>query len=214
VMAIERDPDLESILREELAGDLASGHLALERADALAVDWRELLERSPAPRSLAGNLPYLITGRLIERAIEVADLIDRAVFMVQAEVADRLVARPATDAYGALSVFTQAAFAAEKLLTVKGGAFHPRPEVDSSVVVLVPHRPLAAIEDEPFRAVVKGAFGTRRKTLRNAWRGIFGWTDEELAKHAEEAAIDLQRRGETLSVEEFDRMASRARARS
>jgi 16S rRNA (adenine1518-N6/adenine1519-N6)-dimethyltransferase len=211
VVAIERDHDLEAILREELSADLESGRLALLRADALAVDWRDELRASPAPRAVAGNLPYLITGRLIERAIEVADVIERAVFMVQAEVADRLVAKPGAEAYGALGVFTQAAFASEKLLTVKGGAFHPRPEVDSSVVVLTPHRPPRAIEDDAFRTLVKAAFGARRKTLRNAWRNAFGWSNEELAAHAEAAGIDLQRRGETLSVEEFDRVAQRAR---
>jgi 16S rRNA (adenine1518-N6/adenine1519-N6)-dimethyltransferase len=208
VVAIERDRDLAAALRDELGDAIERGNLAIEVGDALDADWAALASTKPAV--LAGNLPYLITGRLIERAIQLAERIERAVFMVQAEVADRLVAPPASNAYGALSVFTQAAFRAEKLLTVRGGAFHPRPEVDSTVVVLTPHRPCGAIEDDAFRAVVKGAFQARRKTLRNAWRGLF---EGERFDGKEVAGIDLGRRGETLSVEEFARAADALRER-
>ncbi len=130
--------------------------------------------------------------------------------MVQAEVAERLAAEPDTEAYGALTVFVQAAFAVKKILTVKGGAFYPRPEVDSAVVLLIPHRPRKAAETEAFRALVKGAFGARRKTLRNAWKGIFGWSREELEAKATAAGISLDARGETLGVEAFARLAGMA----
>src|SRR5262249_31443367 len=145
----------------------------------------------PAPRVVAGNLPYLITGRLLERATTIADAIDRAVFMVQAEVADRLAAPPGGDAYGALSVFVQAAFDVQRILVVRGGAFYPRPDVDSAVVALTPRRPRRAEETDAFRAAVRAAFATRRKTLRNAWKGLYGWSREELAARAAEVGISL-----------------------
>lgn len=210
VVAIEYDRDMLPILAEDFAPAIAEGRLELVHADALDIDWAERLAAGPTPRALAGNLPYLITGRLLERAIQIADRIERAVFMVQAEVADRIIAPPDGDAYGALSVFVQAAFAPRKILTVRGGAFYPRPEVDSAVVLLVPHRPRRAEETEAFRAAVRAAFGARRKTLRNAWKGLYGWSREELEARAIEARISLDKRGETLSVDDFARFAALA----
>jgi 16S rRNA (adenine1518-N6/adenine1519-N6)-dimethyltransferase len=210
VVAVERDRDLVPILAGELEADVAAGKLVIVEGDALDVDWAASVASGPVPHTLAGNLPYLITGKLLERAVGLADGIDRAVFMVQAEVADRLAAEPDTESYGGLTVFVQAAFAVRKILTVKGGAFYPRPEVDSAVVLLVPHRPRRAAETDAFRAVVKAAFGARRKTLRNAWKGLFGWSREELEAHAREAGISLDARGETLGVEAFARIAGRA----
>jgi len=210
VVAVERDRELVPILTVELAAAIASGKLTLVDGDALDVDWAASVASGPAPHTLAGNLPYLITGKLLERAVGLADQIERAVFMIQAEVADRLAAEPDTESYGALTVFVQAAFSVRKILTVKGGAFYPRPEVDSAVVLLVPHRPRRAAETQAFRSVVKAAFGARRKTLRNAWKGLFGWSKEELERHAAEAGISLDARGETLGVEAFARIAGMA----
>lgn len=208
VVAVEYDADLVPLLRDRL-GDRGDTFRVVE-GDALDQDWVALLGDGPRPRVVAGNLPYLVTGRLLERAVSIAADIDRAVFMVQAEVADRLLARPGTKDYGALTVFTRAAFGVQRLLTLKGGAFYPAPEVSSSVVVLEPLRPARAEETPAFRTVVRSAFGARRKTLRNAWKGIFGWTTADLAACAEEAGIDLDARGETLDVEAFGRLAALA----
>jgi 16S rRNA (adenine1518-N6/adenine1519-N6)-dimethyltransferase len=212
VVAIERDRDLVPILRAEFAE--AGDALTIVEADALRIDWATALAEGPRPHVIAGNLPYQITGALIERAIMLSRAVDRSVFMVQAEVADRLAAAPDTEAYGALTVFVQAAYQVDKLLSVKAGAFHPRPEVDSAVVVLTPHRPLRAAETPELRAAVKAAFGARRKTLRNAWKGLYGWSREELASRAGEAGIALDARGETLDVEAFARIAALGRTGS
>jgi 16S rRNA (adenine1518-N6/adenine1519-N6)-dimethyltransferase len=211
VVAVERDRELVPILRAELAEPIAQGRLVLVEADAARLDWLAELRAGPRPHVVAGNLPYLITGKLLERAVNLSDELDRAVFMVQAEVAARLVAPPDGEAYGALTVFTQAAFTVRRLLNVRAGAFYPRPEIDSAVVVLDPHRPRRAVETEAFREVVKRAFAVRRKTLRNAWKGLFGWSREELEARAAEAAISLDARGETLAVEDFARLAALAR---
>jgi 16S rRNA (adenine1518-N6/adenine1519-N6)-dimethyltransferase len=211
VVAIERDRDLVPILREELADPIAQGRLEIIEGDAMLVDWTAAFASGPAPHSIAGNLPYQITGALLERAVGLAAHIERAVFMVQAEVAERLLAPAGSKTYGALTVFTQAAFEVRRVLSVKAGAFYPRPEVDSAVVQFVPHRPARAEETEAFREAVRAAFGARRKTLRNAWRGIYGLSLEALEARAAEAGVSLDARGETLTVEQFARFAAPGR---
>lgn len=208
VVAVERDRDLVPVLAEELGEHIATGRLRIVEGDAQAVDPRELLGDADAesPRVLAGNLPYQITGRLLERAVAHADAVDRVVFMVQLEVAERLAAQPGTKAYGALTVFVRAAYRVVKLFDVSPGSFYPPPGVTSAVVLLEPLRPRLAEETDLFRALVKGAFGARRKTLRNAWSRVA--EPARIAQAAERAAISLDARGETLDVEAFARMAS------
>jgi 16S rRNA (adenine1518-N6/adenine1519-N6)-dimethyltransferase len=207
VVAVERDRDLLPVLRDELRAEVESGTVTLVEGDAQTVSVRELLgEPQPdSPRVLAGNLPYQITGRLLERAVTSADDLDRVVFMVQLEVAERLVASAGTKAYGALTVFVRAAYRVRKLFDVSPGSFHPAPDVTSSVVELVPHRPRIAEETELFRALVKGAFGARRKTLRNAWARVA--PAASLADAAASAGVSLDARGETLEVEAFRAVA-------
>jgi 16S rRNA (adenine1518-N6/adenine1519-N6)-dimethyltransferase len=203
VLSIEIDAGLANALRADPHSPFSEGRHELVHADALEVDWRDTLCRLDAPRAIAGNVPYSITGALLRRATEVADLVDRVVLMVQREVADRIVAGAGTEAYGGLSVFLQRCFTCERVLTVGPGAFHPRPKVASAVVRLTP-RANAGPETSLFRDVVHRAFGARRKTLRNAWRGLAS-DDEVLRAWAERARIDLDRRGETLDVGDFER---------
>jgi 16S rRNA (adenine1518-N6/adenine1519-N6)-dimethyltransferase len=205
VVAIERDRDLCPILRDAFAGAISQGRLDILEADAKRTDFAALFAARPPPRALAGNLPYQLTGPLLERTTAIAHEIDRAVFMVQAEVADRLAATPGSEAYGALTVFVSAAFEISRPMGVGRAAFHPRPAVDSAVVVLTPLRPPRARETDRFRDAVRAAFSQRRKTLRNAWSKL--GTAAEVEARARSAGIDLGRRGETLSVEEFARFA-------
>ena len=206
VIAVERDRDLVPVLNEELA-DLPEGRVKILEGDAQAVDPGELLgpPDRDSPRVLCGNLPYQITGRLLERAVIHADHLERVVFMVQLEVADRLAADPGSKTYGALTVFTRAAFRTAKLFTVGPGSFHPPPDVTSAVIRMEPERPRRAEETDMFRALVKGAFGTRRKTLRNAWRNVAPL--DVIAAAAARANISLDARGETLDVDQFAAMA-------
>lgn len=207
VVAVERDRDLVPILARELAAPIDAGRVRVVEGDAQTADPRELLGEADAasPRVLCGNLPYQITGRLLERAVAHADDVERAVFMVQLEVADRLAAEPGTKAYGGLTVFVRAAFRVRRLFTVSRGSFHPPPDVTSAVVALEPERPRRAEETDTFRALVKGAFGARRKTLRNAWSGVADAA--AIARAAEEAGVSLDARGETLDVERYAAMA-------
>lgn len=208
VVAIERDRELLPVLRDEFAESLEQGRLELVEADAKQTDLAALLSSGPSPRVLAGNLPYQLTGPLLSLAVRFASELDRAVFMVQLEVAERLGAKAGGREYGALTVFVDAAFAVERALVVRRGAFYPQPNVDSAVVVLTPRRPALAAETEAFRALVHAAFAQRRKTLRNAWRGVLGLSSDALSRAARAAAIDLNLRGEALDVSAFARMAT------
>lgn len=207
VIAIERDRDLIPVLRQEFQEALSSGQLTVLEADAKTADYRELLSRLPQPATLAGNLPYQLTGPLLRETSKLAPAISRAVFLVQLEVAQRLAALPDSADYGALTVFVQAGFAVRKALVVKRGCFVPVPKVDSAVVVLTPLTTPIAEETPAFSELVRRAFQQRRKTLRNAWSGVLGVSAEQLQSHAARAAIDLNLRGETLSVTDFARMA-------
>lgn len=205
VVALERDRDLVPILRAELASEVENGRLIVVETDAKGFDYASTFDAVEPPRAIAGNLPYNLTGPLLERISGLATVIERATLLVQLEVADRLAAKAGTAAYGALTVFVQASFAVRRALVVRSGAFHPAPEVDSALVVLEPHTVPLALETPTFRALVKNAFGKRRKTLKNAWAMLAA--SGKLEEAARRAEIDLGRRGETLSVSEFSRMA-------
>jgi 16S rRNA (adenine1518-N6/adenine1519-N6)-dimethyltransferase len=199
VVAIERDRDLVPILRAAFA---SSTHVDVLEADAKTVDYAALSHDEPFV--LAGNLPYQLTGALLEIASALAPRLVRAIFMVQLEVADRLAATPGTKAYGALTVFVRAAFEVTRVMRVGPGSFYPPPDVTSAVVSLVPRAERIA-ETDRFRALVHAAFEKRRKTLRNAWRGLA--PDETLASAAARVSISLDARGETLSAAQFDAMS-------
>lgn len=199
VIAIERDRDLVVVLRDSFDDP----RLEIVEADAQTVPLAGWLDTSP--RVLCGNLPYQLTGRLIRRAVDLAGSIERAVFMVQLEVCARMLAAPGTKDYGTLTVFVRAAMNVERVMTVGRNAFHPPPDVTSAVVRLTP-RADRTPETEQFRALVKRAFEMRRKTLRNAWSALAPRADLERA--AKGAGVSLDARGETLSVQDFARMAA------
>lgn len=196
LVAIERDRDLVPLLTRAFA---ERPSVRIVEADAVTAPLDELLG-DEAPRVLCGNLPYQLTGRLLSLATEHAARLERAVFMVQAEVGERILASPGTKEYGALSVFVTAAFDARRVLKVSRGCFYPSPDVESCVLELVP-RSARIEETERFRSVVKAAFGQRRKTLRNTWRAL--GTAEELANAARAAGTTLDARGETLTADQF-----------
>ena len=192
---VEIDRDLAAALRERFAPD----RVVVHEADALEFDFASL----PAPLRVVGNLPYNVSTPILFRVAEIAARVRDCVFLLQKEVVERMVAKPATPEYGRLSVMLQYRFAMARQLRVPPGAFTPPPKVDSAVVRLKPladDRPRA--RDEALLArLVAAAFEQRRKTLRNAAKSVAG----EAA--FQRAGIDPQRRGETLSVAEFIALA-------
>ena len=212
VVAIERDRELVPVLHEVLADACSSGQLDIQEADAANCDWLSLLEDKPRPHVVVGNVPYQITGRLLERATEVADRVERVVFMIQKEVADRIEAPCGTKDYGALSVFVRRSFRVVRRIAVPPTCFRPQPSVHSAVIVLEPNDPTPPPVDVVLRKVVLTAFSRRRKTLRNAWKGAFGLDDEVWEEIAREAGVRLEVRAETLEPEDFDRVGAGVRA--
>ena len=202
---IERAGHLDAIeIDRDLAGRLASDfpppQLTLHVADALAFDFATL---GPALR-IVGNLPYNISSPLLFHLAQFDALLVDVHVMLQKEVVARMTASPATPEYGRLTVMLQALFRMVRLFTVPAGAFRPVPKVDSAVVRLVPlgeKKPDIA-DVALFGRIVAAAFGQRRKTMRNAVSTI---CDEAALRRV---GIDPAARGETLSVEEFVRLAN------
>lgn len=206
--AIEFDRDLHAPLQ---AAARAHGELRLIEGDVLGVDFTALAtELAPADGRirLVGNLPYNLSSPILFHALDHAAAIRDMHFMLQKEVVERMAAPPGNKVYGRLSVMLQAYCAVTPLFTVPPGAFRPAPKVDSAVVRLVP-RALDAIgidDRDRFAAIVRAAFGQRRKTLRNALSGTVD-ADAIVA-----AGLDPGARAERLSVADFVRLANLANA--
>lgn len=163
--AIEFDRDLIAPLTEAAAG---IGALTIIHRDVLSVDFTALAAGKPL--RLVGNLPYNLSSPILFHALDHAAAIADMHFMLQKEVVDRMAAGPGSKVYGRLSVMLQAYCDVTPLFVVPPGAFRPPPKVDSAVVRMVPKDPSRIEVRDPRRleAVVRAAFGQRRKTLRNA----------------------------------------------
>jgi 16S rRNA (adenine1518-N6/adenine1519-N6)-dimethyltransferase len=202
VLAVEIDRDLGAALqnRDEKNLDVVIG-------DVLRLDWADLL-RNP-PYKLIANLPYNISSQVLFKVLDHRHAFRRLVLMFQKEVGDRLMAEEGTRNYGILSALIQPWFQITRVVKVSPGAFHPPPKVDSVVLCIEPlSKPRLALHDEAlYRKLVRGAFGQRRKTLRNSLLGS-GWAAEQIDPAFSEAGIDPGRRGETLKLEEFGSLAN------
>jgi len=190
VVAIEKDRELIPLLRREVpAAEIIEG-------DALELSWGQLVR---PPFLVAGNIPYNITSPLLDKALA-PPLPERIVFLVQREVADRVIATAGTPAYGALTVGLQVAAETERLFTVPAGAFRPRPKVDSAVIRLRPRRDAAVPPEqrESFRALVVGLFGFRRKQMLRGLRGLTGWDPARAGAILESASISASVRPEAV----------------
>ena len=208
VLAVEIDRRLAPLLEETLA-DCANVHLVF--TDALKADLDALMRDTlgwDGRYKLIANLPYYITTPLIMHVLEDSEKVSELVIMVQKEVGERLCAAPGSKAYGAVTVMVQYAATVARAFDVGRHAFVPAPEVDSTILHLIPYekRPIQAQSDAVLRRVVKAAFSQRRKTLRNSLSSP--GCDKALIKQALEAAgIEDSRRAETLSVAEFVALA-------
>jgi 16S rRNA (adenine1518-N6/adenine1519-N6)-dimethyltransferase len=197
ITAIELDPRAVAAVEELAAG--AAGRLRVIAADALTLDVATLVE---APRQIVANLPYNIASPLLVRWLRQAGAFERLTLMFQQEVAERICAAPGGGEYGRLAVLTQWLCEAALVQRIPPAAFVPPPKVWSAVVRLTPHvtQPDAALFAQMER-LTAAAFGQRRKMLRGALKPLGG----EALLHA--ADIAPERRAETLTVAEFERLA-------
>ena len=209
VVSIEIDERLIDVLNYTLS-DL--DNVKIIRGDILKIDLAELIktEFEGMTVSLAANLPYYITTPIIARLLEEKLPLKSITVMVQKEVADRISAKPASKDYGALSVLCQYFAKPEIIAKVPSSLFVPPPKVDSAVVRLemLPEPSVKPSDEKVFFKTVRAAFSQRRKTLLNCLCSFFNMPKDEIRKIGDAAGIDLSRRGETLSLEEFAKLAS------
>jgi 16S rRNA (adenine1518-N6/adenine1519-N6)-dimethyltransferase len=209
VTAVEIDRLLEPILRETLAG---FDNVTVLYEDFLKLDPAELLNRAFGDGSgvVVANIPYYISTPILERLLAHKSRIRRIVMLTQEEFAARLAAAANTDAYGSLSVFAQYHARVEIVGKVSRHVFLPQPEVGSAIVRLEIVNPgtIEVADEERFFRVVHAAFGKRRKTVLNALSSKeSGFSREEAEGMLVRAGIDPGRRGETLTLAEFARVA-------
>jgi 16S rRNA (adenine1518-N6/adenine1519-N6)-dimethyltransferase len=203
IITVEHDRDMVTVLQAELG---ARDNVEIVEGDALEYDLKAAAVRFGQPIVVCGNLPYHIAAPLLFLALDARPYVIRIVAMVQKEMADRIVATPSTEAYGALGVMLQTYADVSVVTRVGAGSFHPPPNVDSTVLRFVPlSTPRHELGDpDVYDRIVHAAFGQRRKTLRNALRAKLGDSAEPILAAT---GIDGGRRGETLSLAEFAMLA-------
>ena len=209
VVAVEKDAGLAALLREELA---EQPRVEVVEGDFLEFDLAAVARAHGAGRLIvAGNIPYNITTPLLERIFEQKRVVGTAVLLVQKEYAERLAAAAGTPEYGSLTLFARYHALLEPLLVVRASAFWPRPDVDSMLVRfrLREEPPVEADETLLFR-VVRGAFQMRRKQLANTLAGSLGLDRDGVERLCRAAGVDGRRRGETLTLDEFAKLARAA----
>jgi 16S rRNA (adenine1518-N6/adenine1519-N6)-dimethyltransferase len=200
VVAIEKEPRFAPLLRAEFPAE----RFRLVEGDALKVTWDEL-ELPDAGVKVVANLPYSVSKPLLRRLLEEwRPHFSTLTVMVQREVADRLTAKPDGEHYGPMGIMAALHAHARRAFDVAPGSFLPPPNVTSSVVHMeVRATPAIELRDEAFFwRVVRAAFAQRRKQLGNTLRAVQG-DREILGRALESCSIETQRRGETLSLEEF-----------
>lgn len=212
VIAIEFDHQLIPLLSEQFAG---KENFTLIESDALVTDICAAIQPAAHARVVA-NLPYNVATAILQRLIEQRQCVTEMVLMLQKEVVDRIKADPGSPERGYLSVFVQAYCETEKLFDVAPGSFRPAPKVWSSVVRLKlrPRIEAGVIDGKVLWQVVSAGFAQRRKTILNNLRNAPLPLQETIKSNGgasivlRRAEVDLQRRAETLTLEEWARIAN------
>ncbi len=210
VVCVEIDKDVLPILNESIS---EFDNVTVINADIMKTDIAALIKKEfGAERvKVCANLPYYITSPVITALLDPSLPIDGITVMIQKEVAERIAAKPGTKSYGALTAAVTYYANPQILKDVPPSAFMPQPKVWSSVIRLkMREKPAAEVKsEEMFFKVVRASFALRRKTLLNALTksAEFSLSKDEAAHILESAGIDPQRRGETLSLDEFAKIA-------
>ncbi|WP_100400536.1 16S rRNA (adenine(1518)-N(6)/adenine(1519)-N(6))-dimethyltransferase RsmA [Bacillus sp. FJAT-44742] len=211
VSAFEIDQRLIPILQDTLA---PYSHVAVHQQDILKADVKSVIENDMQEVrrvGVVGNLPYYVTTPILMSLLEQDLPVSGYTVMIQKEVADRIAAKPGTKDYGSLSIAVQYHAKAKKVMTVPKTVFVPQPNVDSAILhlELLEEPPIKVPDKDFYFQVVRASFAQRRKTLLNNLQHNLLSKEQkpEIIQALEEAGIDSQRRGETLSMEEFSRLS-------
>lgn len=209
LILVELDNELARRLEARFEGE---PNVEVVHADFLDVPL-EQLTANPADLKVVGNIPYNITTPILFSLLERRPRPREIVLMVQREVADRILAAPGGKQFGALAVGVQSVADAERVVEVGRKAFRPVPDVDSTVIRIVPHDPprLTAEEEASLRTLTRAAFGQRRKQLQRILRDAYQLAPEQIAQLEARTGLKLVARPETLSPEQFIELAGALR---
>jgi 16S rRNA (adenine1518-N6/adenine1519-N6)-dimethyltransferase len=205
VYAVETDPQLTQLMKSELAAHQLN-NVEIIQKNILRVDVGSLAKKLDRQLIVIGNLPYNISSQILIQLIQARNHIRRAILMFQKELARRLRSAPGNKDYGRLTVMLAYCAEIKSVATMSASLFYPRPKIDSEILEINFNisREYPKHDETMLFQVVKAAFGTRRKTLKNALLTGGLQIDSRLAREALIAAeIDPSRRAETLSVSEF-----------
>ena len=205
IYAVEKDLQLIDLLKTELLTHNIS-NCEIIAGDILQIDLRKFTASADRKITVIGNLPYNISSQILIRLIQSRHDFNRAIFMFQKELAQRIAARPGGKEYGRITAMLRYCAEIRTLLNVKANAFYPQPKVDSAVIEIkfTPTTGYDPHDEAMLFAVIKAAFGNRRKTLKNALAASELPVDSQTALQAlSSAGIDHSRRAETLEPGEF-----------
>ena len=210
LVAIEKDTEILPVLRSEI---LATGleNVEVINEDILKVNLSEIAEAHGKPMIVAGNLPYNISSQILIQMIRERRWVQKAIFMFQKELAERITAPEGTRNFGRMAAMLGYCSKIRTLVRVDASKFFPRPKVDSEVIEVsfLPEPPHPADDEMLLFGVIKAAFGKRRKNLRNALSNselpISAVEAEEVLNRAE---IEVNRRAESLTIENFVRLSN------
>lgn len=211
VLTFEIDAKLIPVIQYNLQNH---ENVRLVHGDFLRENVPQLIQETfgESPFKVVANIPYGITSPILDRLFGVVSGWRLAVLMIQREVAERLVAKPGTPEYSAITVFAQYHSQVQVVQYVSHTVFYPPPEVDSAIVRFTPlPKRLPPDEERHLFRVVRAAFAQRRKTLLNALSAGLNLPREQVQRVLREVDIDPQRRGETLFLQEFIVLASALR---
>ena len=209
LIAVEKDTGLAAYLREEYS-DVP--RISIVEGDFLEFDLAAAAAAHGVDRLVVvGNIPYNVTTPILEHLFSSRRSVRSAVLLVQKEYAERLAAAAGTPEYGSLTLFARYHALMEPLMTLRAGAFWPRPTVDSMLIrfFLREHPPVEAPEALLFR-IIRASFQQRRKQLVNTLQNALGLPGAAVERLGRQAGIALTRRGETLTLDEFARLARAA----
>lgn len=201
VLAIEFDKNLVEYLMQNLQKSYPT-ELTLIHSDILSIDWNSILPQDPA--KLIGNLPYNIATSILTKMIPFRNRIQSFTFMVQKEVAQRILAKPGVKSYGYFTLLMQYHFSRIPGFEVPAGVFTPRPKVRSYVMKLIPHTKVAHLPSyDQFVRLLQTAFSQRRKTLKNNIKDAFGPWKGNLEIAFKRCDIAPIKRPEEVSLQQF-----------